>query len=139
MNFGITHLLDLRYVYYLKSEFLEDEELCVFNVVIPPLKMDYKTGELTSEEDIFITALTRDKKTRFIHIPVSNEVWFDISSCFSLSKRGEKYLILKEALFSLSTGMVPQEQGTLNFIAFKKELVKKEIEKIEKDFFKESF
>ena len=149
MKIGINYLIEVKYVFFLKSDFFKkDEELEIIKIIAPHTYLDFskkkssgvspklaEVGEIKADGDYKIIVLTKDKEKRVISVPFKESLWGDVSEYFAVSPRGKRYLLAHNVLMSLKNGFFPQSCDFTNFLAFEKEVAEEEIAHLKSSFY----
>lgn len=149
MKIGINYLIEVKYVYFLKSDFFKkDEELEIVKIIAPHTYLDFskkkssgispklaEVGEIKADGDYKIIVLTKDKEQRVISVPFKESLWGDASEYFAVSERGKRYLLANSVLTNLKNGFFPQTCDFTNFLAFEKEVAQEEIAHLKSSFY----
>lgn len=141
MKIGINYLIEVKYVYFLKSDFFKkDEELEIIKIIAPQTYLDFSKkkssgGEIKANRDYKIIVLTKDKEKRVISVPFKESLWGDTSEYFAISERGKRYLLANTVLMNLKNGIFPQTCDFTNFLAFEKKIAEEEIAHLKSSFY----
>lgn len=149
MKIGINYLIEVKYVYFLKSDFFKkDEELEIIKIIAPHTYLDFskkkssgvspslaEIGEIKADGDYKIIVLTKDKEKRVLSVPFKESLGGDVSEYFAISVRGKRYLLAHNVLMNLKNGFFPQSCDFTNFLAFQKEVAEEEIAHLKSSFY----
>ena len=141
MKIGINYLIEVKYVYFLKSDFFKkDEELEIVKIIAPQTYLDFSKkkgsgGKIKANGDYKIIVLTKDKEKRVISVPFKESLWGDTSEYFAISERGKRYLLANTVLMNLKNGFFPQTCDFTNFLAFEKKIAEEEIAHLKSSFY----